>query len=371
MKKLVKIVVALLLVTSTRGYSDPSTCDDAGWECCYPSAYSFNCFQGWCDNLRISGALLYWELSDEPYDFINVKKAIRDVLVEDDEFLHSAKQCNKHIGFGYDPGFRVGIGWTLPCCCCFDVDFFWTHYYVHGKKHLVINGATDPIFNSFVLIVEPTISGFVPSGERADFLAKAKFRYDVLDLEVGKWCCLCDCIRIRPFIGLRYVDIEDKSSVDFEFSSDFAECNALSGHVKTSNDFRGLGIRGGLGFEYDCCCCLSVFANFAGSFAWGNAHSGIATDTLVSGVDPISRTCGGGNAGRAFLDGELGLQYSTCICGCYPLLLALSWEQNYLFDFKRFQIDTESLSLTDASTGYWKRDDLFLSGLTFSVEVGF
>lgn len=361
----------MLLIYASSLYSADAECQSPGWECRYPSAYSLNCFQGFCDDLRLSGALIYWELSDDPFQFVTEKAAIRDVDSALTNMVLSSKEKCHGVSFGYDPGFRVGIGSAMPNCCNLDLDFFWTHYYVHGKKHVNITGAPDPVFNSFTIVSVPEISGALTAGGTASILGKAKFRYDALDLEAGKWFCLSDCLRFKPFIGLRYVDTEDKATTDMAFSQAISASQVISGRVKTTDDFRGLGFRGGFAVEYDFLSCLNVFANLAGSFAWGKSHSAFGCDVVTINGEPITRSTSGSNSGRAFLDGAIGFEYSTCVFGSYPLVLGLSWEQNYLFDMKNCQIETGLFSLTNATEHECDREDLILSGLTFSVELEF
>lgn len=372
MKKCISQFVTAFLAIIAVGFAEEGCYQDCGWECRYPSAYSFNCFQGICNDIRLSGSLLYWQLSDEPYEFLIEKKSLRNTAVEATNVLLSSKERTHGVGFGYDPGFRVGLGTTIPCIGqCLDLDFFWTHYYVHGKKHEVLSGLPDPIFNSFKLISAPEVSGSLAAGQSADFQGKAKFRYDVLDLEVGKWCCLCEGLRFRPFFGLRYADIEDHTKVDFAFTGTIQGTSFLAGSIKTSNSFRGLGVRGGFGIDYDCFCGLNLYANIAGSFAWGKAHHAFGSDTILGEDNPVTRTLSGGDNGRAFLDGSIGLQYSTCLCGSYPVLLDLAWEQNYLFNMHRNQIVTGLQTLNETSNGFYDAEDLILSGLTFTVELEF
>lgn len=370
MKKRFQLFLAALLTSSSMGYAADSGYQEGGWECRYPSAYSFNWFEGWLDDVHLSGTLLYWSLSDEPYEFLTEKKALRNVGTDVANVLLSSKEKSKIVGFGFDPGFRVGIGSTLPGPAV-QTELNWTHFFIHGKNNELIQGVADPIFNSFALTTVPEIAGVLAAGQNAAFTGKAKFRYDVIDLEFTKWCCLCDGLRLKPIFGFRYVDIADKTKTDFAFTVPLATNQVLSGRVTTNNNFRGVGIRGGFGVEYGLCQGINVFADVAGSFAWGKSHSSVGVNAIVAGENPITRTTHGGNAGRSFLDGQIGVNYSTCICGDYPVLLALSWEQNYLYGIRRSQVETNPFSLSQASTGNSKRDDLVLSGLSFSIELGF
>ncbi|MFV0340755.1 MAG: Lpg1974 family pore-forming outer membrane protein [Parachlamydiaceae bacterium] len=366
-----KLALTALLASFSVVYADPYTCQDAEWECRYPSAYSLNCFSGCCEDFRLSAAFLYWNISDEPFEFLIEKKAIRNTETEISDQLLSFKENCRGVDFGYDPGFRIGLGTTLPCCCCLDLDFYWTHYYVHGKKNVLIQGASDPVYRSFCLLQVPEIGCALESNQTAHFCGTAKFRYDVLDLEVGKWCCLCDCISFRPFFGLRYVDIEDKSRVEFDFNDSLTSFHVSNGNAKSSDAFRGLGIRGGFGVEYDCCYCLKAYGNIAGSFAWGKTHSSFSFEALDDEWNPCARTACRRNAGRAFLDGAIGIEYSTCICGCYPLTIDVAWEQNYLFDIKRCHSEKDIFSLSEASEHSCGSEDLVLSGLTLTVQLDF
>ncbi len=364
------IFTAVLVFTALRigvVNAEEACADGSGWQCLYPSAYCTNFLQGVCGNYSLSGSFLYWRLNSDSNDYLSIKQATDNGAGE----MILADQEIENFGGSWTKGFRVGLGAEF-CEWGADTEILWTHFFSNHENHTLLNGVAAPQFVSFDLLQVPEIGATIPLGQFADITGACKFRYDVIDLDVGRWICLCDWLKIRPIIGLRYADIEDKMSSAFIFSGNFVTNNLLSGSYSADNHFRGIGLKGGMDFEFPVWCGLSFVGRGSAAYAFGRSHWKLSFDGVrVDDTLPVATTKKGYDTGRAFLEASLGLRYTTDLLGCYPLLFDFRWEQNYICGGRRYLVDDSVVGLTASSVNNSKRDDLILSGLTVMAEIDF
>lgn len=124
-----------------------------------------------------------------------------------DNFLHQHDN-------DWDWGFRVGAQakWN-----CWDFGLRYTHFDSNTKEN------------------------FWLGTEDGDLESVFDFEYKVLDIELGRSCCACDGLTIRPFAGFKWAHID----VDHKFLDNET--------VETDMDYKGYGLYLGLSTRWELC----------------------------------------------------------------------------------------------------------------------
>jgi hypothetical protein len=351
------------------------------FETSYPvSDFCNPCKGNWLDNISVYGSWLYWKVSGDELDYVVKKiRTQTEDTIRDHETIHDVK-C------GWDSGFRIGIGAELPSLC-WRADVVWTHFRDTSSKSTEIHGTEG---NTEILVSLPAVFNFgtdLPSTGSADFTGRLSFRYDTVDLELGKWCCCTDCVKFRPHVGVRWAEINDGFHDKVQFNGDaietFSNTDAANGRFFAKNRFRGAGIRAGL--DLDLCLCegLSLIGRGAGSIVWGRTR---LSQFFKFSLDDIADFYRGEinenfRSSQVITDLSLGLRYKTT-CGCFPVIAELAWEHHFLFSKHRFWVDNSFAQPTLGidqqyipnllTTSSWKKNgSISLQGLTFSLGVEF
>jgi hypothetical protein len=347
----------------------------------YPATSACDPCGKWLDNISVYGSWLYWKVNGDEYDYAVEKTRLLSTegIIRDRETIHDVK-------FGWDSGFRIGVGAELPSLC-WRADVVWTHFRDTSSKSTEIHGT---IGNEQTLVSLPAAFNFgdqLGSGESAVFTGRVNFRYDTVDIEFGKWCCCTDCVKFRPHIGLRLAEIHDGFHDKVEFAGgaqeNFSETAAPFGRFFAKNRFKGAGIRAGL--DLDLCLCegLSLIGRGAGSIVWGRTRLSqsfkypfsLIGDFYHGEIDESYRNS------KIITDLSLGIRYKT-MCGCFPVIAELAWEHHFIFSKHRFWIDNAfAQPLIEAdlepigpllTTSSWKKNgSVSLQGVTLSLGVEF
>ena len=194
MKFLRNLALGVLLATSQFAYS-ANNCDP-----CYTDNECSLCDIDWCDvSFSAYVDALYWHVcsGDTDRDF-NDGENTRFVSLNPD----------------YDWGWRIGAAahWDS-----WDLGLRYTSFNSKTSEHFFLNFEEQDLDVSF------------------------DFDYKVLDLELGRTCCVCDGLTLRPFAGGKFAWID----VDTE-------------NLNTENrfgkmDYDGYGLYVGLGGRWELC----------------------------------------------------------------------------------------------------------------------
>jgi hypothetical protein len=251
----------------------------------------------------------------------------------------------KHPSAKWDWGFRVGVGYCSPCDG-WDVELLWTWY--RGRSHSEAN--CDNNVNNTVL---PLWSDFVAQNVNATGPAGAvlfadtaemhwKLKMNLIDLELGRGFWVSRYLAIRPFIGLRYASLKQHADINYNGGSWIATAApaqlALNDEVDLQNNYRGAGLRAGLGSQWNFGCGWALYGDFAASIIYGRFR--VDHDELITPATALPRTptvvldtTEHLRAARAILDMGLGVQWSTMFCSCkYGFTAMLGWEAHVFFD---------------------------------------
>jgi hypothetical protein len=347
----------------------------------YPAMPACDPCGKWLDNISVYGSWLYWKVNGDEYDYAVEKTRFQsEGIIRDRETIHDVK-------FGWDSGFRIGLGALLPSLC-WRADVVWTHFRDTSSKSTEIHG-TEGNTQTFVSL--PAVFNFgdqLLSSEGAVFSGRVNFRYDTVDIEFSKWCCCTHCVQFRPHIGLRLAEIQEGFHDKVQFNGGafetFSNTGASHGRFFAKNRFKGAGIRAG--FDLDLCLCegWSLIGRGAGSVVWGRTHLsqsfkyplGTGGNFYNGEIDENFRNS------RIITDLSLGIRYKT-MCGCFPVIAELAWEHHYIFNQHRFWVDN-SFELPSGAeisapvsnilftTSSWKKNgNVSLQGLTLSLGVEF
>ncbi len=213
-----------------------------------------------------SGELLYWKANVDgvAYDTTSI---VMPAIGGFGNLSSNVKTRTPH--FGYDPGFRLGLG-VQSVYDLFDVCLVWTRFYTegHDRAHgtlvpaLVLPG--DKIVSLGIGLIHPLTS--VPNFASA----KCHIKENLLDLQLARGIKVSHHFFMRPYFGLRGV----WSSVhwNIELTRPFlmpAIFDQDAARLKVKNNFDAAG--GLIGFEIDWRLPfgLGISARTAGALVYG------------------------------------------------------------------------------------------------------
>lgn len=374
-KKLMATGAALTLGLASIATADNPCCPPAP---CAPSG-------SWCDNVSFNAAWLYWKVNGDEFDYAVHKKrtasATSPTSYFDKETIHNLK-------FDWNSGFRIGVSFDAPCFS-WGYDLNWTHFDTSSSKGKNLHGSAGSTETYVSFPVVDNSYGTLGQDDEVEFKASSNFRYNTVDLEMGKWCCCGNgAVLFRPHVGFRFADIHETFKDGIEYFGDEVTAasyptGAVAEAFKTKNRFKGLGVRAGLDVDLRLCDGWSLIGRSAISAVWGHTHLrsefGYDTSNIPGFYD--SEIKEHYRQTRFITDLSLGIRYKTCACGCYPITLEAAWEHHYLFNQHRFWVDDSYypnvgtggviVQSTTATNSWKKNGDVSLSGLTLNASVDF
>lgn len=358
LKKLMATGAALTMGLSSVAFANNACCPPP----CDPCA-------SWLTDAYVDLSWLYWKPGGDGFNF-GVEKTSTCV-----GGVSIANERERSIDFDWDSGFRLGGGFTIPCLGNgWGVDLSWTSYETKKSKRLALVG----LENANVVFGLPSLSGFsdcLEEGETARLCGSARFKYNVVDLEMGKWCCCGNgALMFRPHIGIRFADIEERFNNRIDLSIPFEDVNAARFHAK--NRFEGAGIRAGLDVDLPLSFCtegFSILGRSAISSLWGsshvNQHIALSSNSFIdNNLDNLRRR---DHRPLFIADLTLGVRWKSTLMDCYAFSLELAWENHYLFNQTKFVVENAFNNACEASGSFSRRGDLLLHGLTLTAGFDF
>lgn len=253
-----------------------------------------------------------------------------------------------HPKFQYESGYRVNLGYELPCDC-WDVNICYTYMPSHAKT------------NKFA--AASAAETFVPASGTDDeaysfFTSKWNLNLNNVDLDIGRTVSFGECLKVRPHVGFRTTWFDQK----FRSLSSIMLLDTTASFVaaSTKEKFQGYGVEAGLWSDYKLGYGISLVGHFGGSILYSKfkvrsfgsegviAADGVVTETLLTtGTDCLY-------SATPSVDYFVGLQYADNFCDML-VRAHIGWEQHVMFDTNRYM-----------TTG-----NLSGQGLTLGLEVGF
>lgn len=303
-----------------------------GDPCCDP------CNNPCCDwgSLRLRADALYVKTNEDGIDFCDEVTFSSNVVSGVDTPITKVRALVP--SFDRHWAFRVGLGYEDPCSC-WGVDFNWTHLNnrAHRHKEVDYTGQTAGTFKYLVpLWASRELRGFSCEGS-------LHLNLNLYDLEVGRYFCICDCVNIRPHIGLRGASIRQSYNIETLGPDDTL---TFDDDIKLRNQFKGVGIRGGLDSKWDIGCGVSLFGQAAASILWGsfrvNSHERFVERVTATGEVDTHETFHLRNhfhSAKGITDLAIGLSWDyECACNQW-IDLRIAYEHHLFFEQNHFRND--------------------------------
>ena len=108
----------------------------------------------------------------------------------------------REVHFGWDAGFRVGLGYGLERCK-WDTQAFYTWFYTTGKDEVTSQpGAVHSAFLGNFYVDNPEGAGLSgPSYEKASI--EWTISFNMFDWELAGHYCVGQSLSMRPFMGIK------------------------------------------------------------------------------------------------------------------------------------------------------------------------
>lgn len=331
----------------------------------------------------IGVAGLYWNAHQDGMEYA-VDSKVQSSTPEDRVRIIDAEYLNP--SFDWNWGFKAGLGYNSTCDG-WDFGIVWTRYNGSASSHneaenddnhtllpLWTNFSTNPNDNNVVIPIFAT-----------DIQTQWNLNLDLVDLELGREFWNSKRLALRPHIGLRIARVKQSFEIEHKGGS-WSETGmtgdvAQSNKVDLDNDFKGIGIRGGLNSVWNLGCGWALYGDTALSIIYGRFHvdhDEMNRDTAA----PFSKSKffeskDTFRASRLVADLGLGIQWSSLFCDCqYGLTVKLGWENHLFLDQNQMWRVTKVGYLDDPSADYsnsfsQRRGDLDTQGWTLAVIFDF
>ncbi|MEI8125052.1 MAG: Lpg1974 family pore-forming outer membrane protein [Parachlamydiaceae bacterium] len=323
---------------------------------CYPTSASY-CDWSFCDGKITLGAdWLYWQVQEDGLNLGTAETATPNFGLATDLDKH-----NTNPKFQYENGYRVNIGYELPCDS-WDLDIAYT--YMPASARTPNFSSDDTTTGQFFVNSDsfPILDDFDNSGIAQGFSGKWDANLNCVDVDMGRTVCFGECLKIRPHIGFRAAWMDQKLYANLFVNVDTTE--TVDNLAKMKETFTGYGVEGGLWGDWQLGCGFSVIGHVGGSILYSefNIHqsslivttTGIGSDDVIV-AETTSRLSETIHTGTPTMDYFVGLQYDDCFCDMLFSMVA-GWEQHIIFDANRLSTH---------------RGNLVTQGLTLGMQVGF
>ncbi|NGX37434.1 MAG: hypothetical protein K1000chlam2_00590 [Chlamydiae bacterium] len=356
----------------------PKKCIDC--ECYTPAYYDLECDWG----LFLDAEFLYWYARETNLGYAAKIQAKPRTVVSDEVLeprLVFAPNRIQNINTDWEPGFRVGVGWSSGCDG-WDYFLHWTWMRNRETRsttvdntYALIGTTTDPMYaaEDEFLLLNPWINASfhnvnVDNNINSNLLTFDKVsarwqlqNYNSVDLEIGRKYWLSKCFTLRPYAAIRgawhKTTFQTTSTRNFE-NELTSDTIAFSFKDRFRNRCWGAGILGGLQPNWHFCSNFILFSNFDVALIWGEfeaqkreTYLGTSISNGTTTIDP--NYCNSFNHKffqmTAILDTAIGFRWEECWC-CDSMRSALDigWEHHIWFD-QNHRI--KSYDFTSASVG--------------------
>jgi hypothetical protein len=261
--------------------------------------------------LLIEADLLVWCPCEKGLDRC-VPKEITNTIASDGKVLSVFKESGSAPKFKWSPGYRVSLGYASSQFCL-NTKLVWSHFDSsshHSEKE-----------NNF----------------------KWRLQFNTVDALASYRFESCDCLTFSPFLGIRAAKIDQNIHLNnFVF-------NPV--HNKDSQKFSGIGPLIGLETHFKIGCNLSVFANVALSWLYGECK--IKFDHLSEFDDGTNlyKVKKHFHSNQYVTDTCIGIKWNTTICK-RDVFIKLALEHHHYFDYNYLSDGDLSLSGGSASIGF-------------------
>ncbi len=319
-----------------------------------------------CDgDVQLSAGLLYWMASQDGMEYGIQNNTTLSPQDDVSAFTGSIVDADYlSPSFKYNYGYRIGLSYFSPCDG-WEVGARWTSFNgIGSSKNEVTLGKTTADISGGTLSDVPN----APDAEHIEILWSAfsgvfgqkylfcgtvntdwKAPISLLDFELAREFWVSKRVTFRPMVGVRYAQINQKYSLNFQggvwnssnlvFSigpTTLTDQPAYQGELTLRNYFKGVGPQSGIALDWNFGCGWSLYSNVAASILYGRFDVRNDED-FREAVSPFSSSDAAEitenfKASRAIVDLGLGVQYSNLLCeGKYGFTALLAWESHLFF----------------------------------------
>jgi hypothetical protein len=277
---------------------------------------------------------LYWEVTQDNLGF-----AVGTQVEAGTGIVNSRVLRPRHK---YESGFRVGLGYELPCDC-WDVGIIYTYFPSKAKRNFVAEPGefiTVDLGPFDLVDIDPLLL-FSVDASRGKWSLTAQY----LDLDVARTVCFGECFNFRPHIGARIYWMDQTLRFNGEFTDLDGSISLLS--TKLKERFNGYGVEGGFWGDWKVGCGVSLIGHVGGALLYAKFRNKAEFGTSIPDTNDYCIRESFWTT-TPMLDYYIGLQYADCFCDTYMRIRA-GWEQHVLFDINHFErcgnFSTQGLTL--------------------------
>ncbi len=230
-------------------------------------AVKANGSDAFCRRFEAHLDFLYWKADEDGLEYGT--KMVAPPLIGESS---TAKTKLLDLHFEWDPGFRLGAGYTFDQLDCWSLNLNWTHIRNHAHAKASAKGiesqtgSVDTIISPWVNLLFELRAG----ASKAE--AHWHVDYNTLDLDFSRSVSLSKKFSLNPHFGLRGAWIDQDYKAKYKSVFILAESSphfTRNVTFKGKNEFSGFGLRGGT----ELLCHLSpnwhIFSQFAGNLLYG------------------------------------------------------------------------------------------------------
>lgn len=304
------VVASMLTIMCTKLHAEYGYYDDADY-----NYYDNQCCDQCCDPCQsqwaVWGDFLYWRPQLCGLEAAFGRTEILETEV-DGVFITAIQEKHEEPHFKWSPGCRFGTSYLFNCSE-FDVAFEWTHFYGHARWH------------------------------KDEQRGKWKIHYDQFDLTFGRRMALGCNFMLRPFVGVRGVDIHQKlrALLHTTIVADTGTTTVISTTEEKEN-FWGVAPEIGVNAEWFFGCNFSIYADLAVATYYGDVEGKHRDADFFSDAVFFRRV----KTDRCFdtiaTDAAIGISWDTCFCTCgcdLDLTLRFGLEQHRIYNFSDLGAD--------------------------------
>ncbi len=231
------------------------------------------------EGLFITGDFLYWIAHEDGLEY-----AVTGINSPDNPAnIAVTRGSTKNVNFRWDPGFRVGLGYTIGESF-WDLSLTWTRYHTRAKGTSTHSGnpSIDPLLS---ILEHPGFLGEFSNlaGLMNSATAKWRLRYDTVDLELARSFYPNKHLAVKPHFGVRGALIGQRYSNLYDSTNAGATNEALISR-RLKNNYWAAGFKTGLDSLFSFNRYFGIYGNASVSLMGGKFHI-TEKDTTISAID--------------------------------------------------------------------------------------
>lgn len=219
-----------------------------------------------CERFSANLDFLYWKADEDDLEYAT--KMVATPVTDHSDV--STKLLPLH--FSWDPGFRLGFGYTFNHFDSWALNLSWTHIqnHAHGSASALGTEAQVGDVNTIIPIWNTLFQELTHGATKAS--AHWKVNFNTIDLSLGRSFFLSKRFVLNPFIGFRGALIDQHYKAKYNtliLPAEEAPTFTQELVFKAKNDFGGFGLRGGGEFLWHFNQHWNLFTQLSGSALYG------------------------------------------------------------------------------------------------------